>query len=114
MNSKLLSLIIVIAVAIAAMYATGFYNTYKKAFYEQLEKQRAESQARIDSLNSHIAVLDIQNDLLQAKADSVLAALDSEEEKRKQERDAFNRKMAQLSKLSTAELASYFTERYGN
>ena len=114
MNNKLSVLINVIAVAIAAMYVTGFYNPYNKAFYEQLEKQRVESQARIDSLTSHIAVLDIQNDLLQAKADSALAALDSEEEKRKQERDAFNRKMAQLSKLSTAELASYFTERYGN
>ena len=114
MNNKLSVLITVIAVAIAAMYVTGFYNPYKKALYEQLEKQRVESQARIDSLTSHIAVLDIQNDLLQAKADSALAALDSEEKKRKQERDAFNRKMAQLSKLSTAELASYFTERYGN
>ena len=107
-------IIVIIAIAIAAMYATGLYNPYKKAFYEQLENQRNQSQARIDSLNNHIAVLDIQNDLLQAKADSALAALDSEEEKRKQERDAFNRKMAQLSKLSTAELASYFTERYGN
>jgi len=112
--NKSSAIIVIIAIAIAAMYATGFYNPYKKAFYEQLENQRKQSQARIDSLNSHIAVLDIQNDLLQAKADSALAALDSEEEKRKQERDAFNRKMAQLSKLSTAELASYFTERYGN
>lgn len=112
--NKSSAIIVIIAIAIAAMYATGFYNPYKKAFYEQLENQRKQSQARIDSLNNHIAVLDIQNDLLQAKADSALAALDSEEEKRKQERDAFNRKMAQLSKLSTAELASYFTERYGN
>jgi len=107
-------LIALAATVVALMYATGLYNPYKKAFYEQLEKQRAESQARIDSLNSHIAILDIQNDLLQAKADSALAALDSEEEKRKQERDAFNRKMDQLSKLSTTELASYFAERYGN
>lgn len=112
--NKSSAIIVIIAIAIAAMYATGFYNPYKKAFYQQLENQRKQSQARIDSLNNHIAVLDIQNDLLQAKADSALAALDSEEEKRKQERDAFNRKMAQLSKLSTAELASYFTERYGN
>ena len=36
----------------------------------------------------------------------------AKEEKRKQERDAFNRKIASLSKLSTSELTSYFTERY--
>ena len=107
-------IIVILAIAIAAMFATGIYNPYKRAFQQQLENQRKESQAKIDSLSSYITVLDVQNELLQAKADSALAALDSEEEKRKQERDAFNRKMAQLSKLSTAELASYFTERYGN
>ena len=114
MKNKLYIYIALIAIIIAAVYASGFYNPYKRAFQQQLEQQRKESQIRIDSLQNHIAILDMQNELLQVKVDSALAALHSEEEKRKQERDAFNRKISQLSKLSTTELASYFTERYGN
>ena len=51
---------------------------------------------------------------LQNKADSTLNALELEEVKRKKEKDEFNKKMAQLSKLSTTELASYFAKRYNN
>ena len=112
MKLKVNNLMVLVAVAIAAMYAFGILPLMHDKRKAELEAYMAKSQAVVDSLENHISLLDIENDLLQAEVDSALAAIDIEEEKRKQERDAFNRKMAELSKLSTAQLASYFTERY--
>ena len=106
------NLMVLVAVAIAAMYAFGLLTPFNDKAKAKLDAYMAESEATVDSLQNHITLLDIENDMLQVKIDSALAALDNEEEKRKQERDAFNRKIAKLNKLSASELSSYFTERY--
>jgi hypothetical protein len=106
------NLMVLVAVAIAAMYAFGVLPLIHDKRKAELDAYMAKSQAVVDSLENHITLLDIENDMLQLQVDSALAAIDVEEEKRKQERDAFDRKIANLSKLSTSELSSYFTERY--
>jgi len=103
---------VLVLVAIAAMYALGFLSPINDKYKEELDAYMAESEAKVDSLNNHITILNLENDLLQAQIDSAYAALDVEEEKRKQERDAFNRKISELSKLTPSELTSYFTNRY--
>ena len=103
---------VLVAVAIAAMYAFGLLSPFNNKAKAELDAYMAKSEATVDSLQNHITLLDIENDMLQVKIDSAFAALDNEEEKRKQERDAFNRKIAKLNKLSASELSSYFTERY--
>lgn len=110
--NKLQSLVTVIAVVIAGLYITGYFNPYKKQYLAELEAQRKASEAREDSLKMVVFSLESEALRLQNKADSTLKALDVEEEKRKKERDEFNKRMAQLGKLSNAELARYFTERY--
>jgi predicted nucleic acid-binding Zn-ribbon protein len=112
MRLKVNNLMVLVAVAIAAMYAFGILSPMNDKYKAELDAYMAESDAKVDSLENHITLLDIENDMLQLKVDSAFAALDVEEEKRKQERDAFNRKISQLSKLTPSELASYFTERY--
>ena len=106
------NLMVLVAVAIAAMYAFGLLTPMNNKAKDKLEAYIIESEARVDSLENHITLLDIENDMLQLQVDSALAAIDIEEEKRKQQKDAFNRKIASLSKLSASELSSYFTERY--
>ena len=103
---------VLVAVAIAAMYAFGLLTPMNNKAKDKLDAYIAESEAKVDSLQNHITLLDIENSVLQEKVDSAFAALDVEEEKRKQERDAFDKKIAELSKLSPSELASYFTNRY--
>lgn len=112
MKLRVNNLMVLVAVAIAAMYAFGLLTPMNNKAKDKLEAFIAESEAKVDSLQNHITLLDIENDMLQLKVDSALAALDVEEEKRKQERDAFDRKIAKLNKLSASELSSYFTERY--
>ena len=106
------NLMVLVAVAIAAMYAFGLLTPMNNKAKDKLEAYITESEAVVDSLQNHITLLDIENDILQSKVDSAFAALGVEEEKRKQERDAFDRKIASLSKLSASELSSYFTDRY--
>lgn len=106
------NLMVLVAVAIAAMYAFGLLTPMNNKAKDKLEAYIAESEAKVDSLQNHITLLDIENDLLQDKVDSAYAALVAEEEKRKQERDAFDKKIAELSKLSPSELTSYFANRY--
>ena len=106
------NLMVLVAVAIAAMYAFGLLTPMNNKAKDKLDAYIAKSEAVVDSLQNHITLLDIENDMLQSKVDSAFAALDIEEEKRKQERDAFDRKIAKLNKLSASELSSYFTERY--
>jgi len=108
------TLMVLVAVAIAAMYAFGLISPIVSKYEDKLREDIAKSQAIVDSLEHSIVLLDIEKEVFRAKADSALAALGIEEEKRKQERDAFDRKMAELNKLSTTELASYFAERYSN
>ena len=112
MKVSVSNLMVVVTVAIAAMYAFGLLSPIVSKYEDKLREDIAKSQAIVDSLEHSIVLLDIEKELFRAKADSALAALGIEEEKRKQEKDAFDRKMAELNKLSTAELASYFTERY--
>ena len=112
MKLKVNNLMVLVAVAIAAMYAFGLLTPMNNKAKDKLEAYIAESEAKVDSLQNHITLLDIENEMLQEKVDSAFAALDVEEEKRKQERDAFNRKIAKLSKLTPSELSSYFTDRY--
>lgn len=109
---RLPHIIALIAIAIAAMYATGYYNPYKAAYLQELEDQREASEARELLLVKRIDSLAFQGGLLQAKADSIEHALDIEEAKRKRERDAYNKKIAELSKLSVDSLPGYFTKRY--
>ena len=110
--NKLQSIITVIAVLIAGLYITGYINPYKKKYLAELEEVRKASEAREDSLKTLVFSLENEALRLQNKADSTLKALDVEEDKRKKERDEFNKRMAQLGKLSNAELARYFAERY--
>ena len=109
---KLPYLIALIAIVIAAMYATGYYNPYKAAYLKELADQKQASEAKELALIKRIDSLAFQGGLLQAKADSIEHALDVEEAKRKRERDAFNQKMAELSKLSVDSLPGYFAKRY--
>lgn len=111
--NKLQSIITVIAILIAGLYITGYINPYKKKYLAELEEVRKASEAREDSLKTLVFSLESEALRLQNKADSTLKALDVEEEKRKKEKDEFNKRMAQLGKLSNAELARYFAERYG-
>ena len=104
---------VLIAVAIAAMYAFGLLTPINDRQKEKLDAYIVESEATVDSLENHITLLTLENDVLQCEVDSVLTALDVEEKKRKQQRDAFNRKIAKLNKLTASELTSYFTDRYG-
>ena len=105
-------LIALAAIVIAAMYATGYYNPYKAAYLQELEDQRKASEAREKELFSRIDSLTVIGTVLQAKADSIQHALDTEEAKRKRDRDEFNKRMAQLGRLSTDSLPGYFTKRY--
>ena len=106
------NLMVLVAVAIAAMYAFGLLTPINNKAKDKLETYIIKSEAKVDSLQNHITLLNIENGMLQEKVDSAFAALDIEEEKRKQERDAFEKKIASLSKLSASELSSYFTKRY--
>ena len=110
--NKLPYLIALVAIVIAAMYATGLYNPYKAAYLQELKDQREASQARELELVKRVDSLAFAAGLLQAKADSIEYALDIEEAKRKKEKDEFNRKMAELSKLSIDSLPGYFAKRY--
>jgi predicted RNA-binding protein with RPS1 domain len=96
------------------MFMNGSFNPYKKAYMKQLEEQRKASEQAVANYVLEINLLEKENLKLQTKADSIDTALDKEEARRKKERDEFNRKMAELGKLSRDELASYFAERYGN
>ena len=78
------NLMVLVAVAIAAMYAFGLLTPMNNKAKEKLDAYIAKSEAVVDSLQNHITLLDIENNMLQAKVDSALAALDVEEEKRKQ------------------------------
>ena len=105
-------LIALIAIVIAAMYATGYYNPYKAAYLQELNDQKKASEARELELVKRIDSLAFAGGLLQARADSIENALDVEEAKRKRDRDAYNKKIAELSKLSVDSLPGYFTKRY--
>lgn len=96
------------------VYMSGSFNPYKKAYKKELENQRLESEKREDSLKTLVFSLENEAIRLQNKADSTLKALELEEVKRKNEKNEFNKKMDQLGKLSTTELASYFAKRYNN
>jgi hypothetical protein len=110
--NKLQSIITLIAIALAVLMYTGALNPHKKKYLAELKAQAEASKAREDSIKDVIFALESEALRLQNKADSTMKALDVEEDKRKKERDEFNRKMAQLGKLSNAELARYFAERY--
>lgn len=110
--NKLPYLIALIAILIAAMYVTGYYNPYKAAYLQELKDQKEASQARELELVKRVDSLAFAAGLLQAKADSIENALDIEEAKRKKEKDEFNRKMAELSRLSIDSLPGYFAKRY--
>ena len=105
-------LIALIAIAIAAMYATGYYNPYKAAYLKELKEQREASEAREAALlEANDSLAQVSADL-RAVADSIENALDIEEAKRKRERDAYNKRIAELSRLSVDSLPGYFTKRY--
>jgi hypothetical protein len=110
--NKVQSIITIIAVAFAILMYTGLLNPHKRKYLAELKAQEEASKAREDSIKTVIFALENEALRLQFKADSTMKALDVEEDKRKKERDEFNRKMAQLGKLSNAELARYFAERY--
>lgn len=112
MKVSVSNLMVLIAVTIAAMYAFGFIAPLNNKYEDELQAQIDHSQLIVDSLSSQLVILDLENETLQAKADSALAALVVEEDKRKQERDAFDRKIDKLSKLSATQLSSYFADRY--
>ena len=87
-------------------------NTYKRAFKKQLNQQRIESEARIKDLEAHSDSLALVNVRLRAQADSILVELDKEEKRRKKAKNEYDKKIAELGKLSTAELPGYFSKRY--
>jgi hypothetical protein len=89
-------------------------NTYKKAFQQQLKQQRVESETRIKKLEDHSDSLEIVNVKLRAQADSILVELDKEEKRRKRVKNEYDKKMAELGKLSTDELPGYFSKRYSS
>jgi predicted Holliday junction resolvase-like endonuclease len=89
-------------------------NTYKKAFQQQLKQQRVESETRIKKLENHSDSLETVNVKLRAQADSILVELDKEEKRRKRAKNEYDKKMAELGKLSTDELPGYFSKRYSS
>ena len=106
------TLMVIVAVIIAAMYAFGFIAPLNNKYENELQAQIDQSQSIVDSLSNQLVILDLENEALQVKSDSALAALVVEEDKRKQERDAFDRKIDKLSRLSATQLSSYFADRY--
>lgn len=111
--TKLLSItVLVVLVFNLILFLNGSFNPYKKAYQRQLEQQKQESLAREVKLNQAIDSLNLYSDKLQAKADSISVELDKEEARRKRAKDEYNKKIAELSKLSTAELPGYFAKRY--
>lgn len=89
-------------------------NTYKRAFKKQLNQQRIESEAKIKDLEAHSDSLALVNVRLRAQADSILVELDKEEKRRKKAKNEYDKKMAELGKLSTDELPGYFSKRYSS
>ena len=59
MKSKVSNLIVLVAVAIAAMYAFGLLTPMNNKAKDKLEAFIAESEAVVDSLQNHITLLDI-------------------------------------------------------
>ncbi len=110
--NKLQSLITLIAIALAVLMYTGALNPHKKKYLAELKAQEEASKAKVDTLQTEIFLLTVETALLEEQADSIMNVLGTSETKRKQERDAHNRKMAELGKLSNAERARYFAERY--
>lgn len=89
-------------------------NNYKKAFQQQLKQQRVESEARIKKLEDHSDSLEAVNVKLRVQADSILVELHKEEKRRKRAKNEYDKKMAELGKLSTDELPGYFSKRYSS
>jgi hypothetical protein len=109
-NPEFLVIFALIGIVIFQYLVGG--NIYKRAFKQQLEKQRIESEARIKKLEDHSDSLEVVNIKLRAQADSVLVELDKEEKRRKRAKNEYDKKMAELGKLSTDELPGYFSKRY--
>lgn len=87
-------------------------NNYKKAFQKQLKEQRIESEARIKQLEQRSDSLAAVSLKLRTQADSILVELGKEEKRRKKAKTDYDKKIAELGKLSTDKLPGYFTERY--
>lgn len=110
---RILSIVVpVLLLANFLLFYSDSFNPYKRAYQKELENQRKASEARVAELRIEINLLDARNQVLQGRADSIDNLLTQEEAKRKRERDEYNRKMAELGRLSNAELARYFAERY--
>jgi Tfp pilus assembly protein PilN len=110
--NKIQPIITLVAILLAVLLFTGVLNPYKKKYLQELEMQRQASQARIDSLQVEIEIIEERNKKLEERADSIYKVLGTSESKRKKERDEHKKKLAELGQLSTAELPSYFTKRY--
>jgi predicted Holliday junction resolvase-like endonuclease len=111
-NPQLLVIITLLGVILFQMFMMP--NTYKKAFQQQLKQQRVESETRIKKLEDHSDSLETVNVKLRAQADSILVELDKEEKRRKRVKNEYDKKMAELGKLSTDELPGYFSKRYSS
>jgi hypothetical protein len=111
-NPQLLVIITLLGVILFQMFMMP--NTYKKAFQQQLKQQRVESETRIKKLEDHSDSLETVNVKLRAQADSILVELDKEEKRRKRAKNEYDKKMAELGKLSTDELPGYFSKRYSS
>lgn len=113
--TKVLKIVVpVLLVFNLIMFLNGSFNPYKKAYQRQLEQQREESLAREAKLASQVDSLNTYATKLESKADSILVELDKEEARRKRAKDEYNKKIAELGKLSTAELPGYFSKRYNS
>jgi capsular polysaccharide biosynthesis protein len=111
-NPQLLVIITLLGVILFQMFMMP--NTYKKAFQQQLKQQRIESETRIKKLEDHSDSLETVNVKLRLQADSVLVELHKEEKRRKRAKNEYDKKMAELGKLSTDELPGYFSKRYSH
>jgi predicted Holliday junction resolvase-like endonuclease len=111
-NPQLLVIITLLGVILFQMFMMP--NTYKKAFQQQLKQQRVESETRIKKLEDHSDSLETVNVKLRAQTDSILVELDKEEKRRKRVKNEYDKKMAELGKLSTDELPGYFSKRYSS
>ena len=111
-NPQLLVIITLLGVILFQMFMMP--NTYKKAFQQQLKQQRIESEAKIKKLEDHSDSLEAVNVKLRLQADSILVELHKEEKRRKRAKNEYDKKMAELGKLSTDELPGYFSKRYSH
>lgn len=109
---SLQTILLILSVGVATMFATGLYNPYKQAYENQLKEQKTASQERILSLEGKIKKIELINQNLLLKNDSLTYRLEVESKQREKNKKDYEKRIADLTSASSTELSEYFTNRY--